>query len=120
MIGRIFCVALSAALSVFSMLDARPALAETTNPIVVAVDATQAAQKIYHVTVTMPAHPGAFAFVYPKWIPGYHGPVGPVEAVANMRVSAGGSSLAWRRDLVDPYTIVTTLPATATDRKSVV
>ena len=114
MIGRIFCVALSAALSVFSMLDARPALAETTNPIVVSVDATQAAQKIYHVTVTMPAHPGAFAFVYPKWIPGYHGPVGPVEAVANMRVSAGGSSLAWRRDLVDPYTIVTTLPATAT------
>ena len=113
MIGRIFCVALSAALSVFCGVGARAALAQTTIPIVIAVDATQASQKIYHVTVSMPAHPGPFAFVYPKWIPGYHGPVGPIEAVANMRVSAGGNSLAWRRDLVDAYTIATTVPANA-------
>ena len=114
MIGRYLCVALSAAFSVFCSFDARPAFALTTSPIVIAVDATQASQKIYHVTVTMPAHAGTFAFVYPKWIPGYHGPVGPIEALANMRVSAGGTSLAWRRDLVDPYTIATVVPADVT------
>ncbi len=84
-------------------------------PLKVAVDATQAAQKIYHVVVTMPASEGPFAFVYPKWIPGYHGPVGPIEAMADIRVSAGGTSLAWRRDLVDPYTIATNVPAGAHD-----
>ncbi len=90
------------------------AAAQTVAPLRIAVDASQAPQKIYHVRVTMPATPGPFAFVYPKWIPGYHGPVGPIEALVNLRVSAGGTPLEWRRDLVDGYTIATTVPAGAT------
>ena len=35
-----------------------------------AVDASQAAQRVYHVKATLPATPGAFTFVYPEWIPG--------------------------------------------------
>ena len=106
-------VALCAAFSFLPAVAASAAPATQPSPIRVAVDASQAPQKIYHVVVTMPAHEGAFAFVYPHWIPGYHGPVGPIEAVANVRVSANGTSLPWRRDLVDPYTIATTLPAGA-------
>lgn len=84
-----------------------------TQPLAIAVDASQAPQKIYHVRVTMPAASGPFAFVYPKWIPGYHGPTGPIEAFVNLRVSAGGTPLAWRRDLVDSYAFETTVPAGA-------
>jgi len=101
--------ALCAALTV--LLTARFTFAQTAPVLRVVVDASQAPQKIYHVSVDMPAREGSFAFVYPKWIPGYHGPVGPIEAVVNMRVTAGGVALAWRRDLVDPYIITTIVPA---------
>lgn len=107
------CVVLCAALCSLFLGSSLAANAQSAPALRVAVDATQAPQKIYHVTVTMTAHEGPFAFVYPKWIPGYHGPVGPIEAVANLRVSANGTTLPWRRDLVDPYVVVTTLPAGA-------
>jgi predicted metalloprotease with PDZ domain len=80
----------------------------------IAVDASQAPQKIFHVKESMPAAPGAFTFVYPEWIPGYHGPVGPIEDVVDMHVSANGAPLAWRRDLVDMYAVHATIPAGAT------
>lgn len=83
-------------------------------PLRVVVDASQAPQKIYHVRVTMPASSGPFAFVYPKWIPGYHGPTGPIEGFVNLRVSANGAPLEWRRDLIDFYAFQTTVPAGAT------
>lgn len=89
--------------------DAAPAL-----PLRIAVDARQAPQKIYHVAVTMPVTAGPFAFVYPKWIPGYHGPTGPIEAFVDLHVSAHGVALPWRRDLVDAYAFETTVPAGAT------
>jgi predicted metalloprotease with PDZ domain len=82
--------------------------------LTLAVDASRAAQKIYHVEETMPAAPGPFTFVYPKWIPGYHGPVGPIEDVVSLRVSANGTTLDWRRDLVDFYAVHTTVPPGAT------
>ena len=90
--------------------DAQPTTIER-----VAVDASQAAQQIYHVRVTMPAPAGPFTFVYPKWIPGYHGPVGPIEGVVSLRVSANGARLDWRRDLVDMYAVHTIVPAGALD-----
>jgi len=82
-------------------------------PISVEVDATQARQKMYHVKVTMPAHPGAFTFVYPRWIPGWHSPSGPISNVVSMHVFASGREISWRRDLVDFFAIHTDLPAGA-------
>lgn len=82
-------------------------------PMTVAVDASQAPLKIYHAKVTMPAKPGAFTFVYPKWIPGFHGPVGPLPGLVSLRVLANGSPIAWRRDLVDFYAFHTTVPSGA-------
>jgi len=81
----------------------------------VAVDASQAAQKIYHIKVRMPAAPGPFTFVYPEWIPGYHGPVGPIEGVVNLHVRSGGAAVDWRRDLVDMYAVHTTVPQGASE-----
>ena len=53
-----------------------------------AVDVSQAPQKIFHVRETLPVAPGPFTFVYPEWIPGYHGPVGPLPGVVGLRVTA--------------------------------
>lgn len=91
------------------------AMACFLSPAYVARPAQAQTSPAMHVAVTMPAHAGPFSFVYPKWIPGYHGPVGPIEAVANMRVSADGAPVTWRRDLVDPYTFATVLAPGTTE-----
>ena len=51
----------------------------------------------------IPATPGSFTLVYPKWIPGEHGPTGPLNDLAALRVSANGTPLDWRRDATDLY-----------------
>jgi predicted metalloprotease with PDZ domain len=111
-----------ASLAVFSALLAAPLLlcapvrAAAAEPkLTVALDASQAPQKIYHIKERIDGlTPGPFTFDYPKWIPGYHGPVGPIEGVVSLNVSAGGQKLEWRRDLVDMYSVHTTLPAGST------
>src|SRR6185436_2086252 len=62
------------------------------------VDATDVSAHLLHVKVTLPASPGPMTLLYPKWIPGEHGPTGPVIDVAGLHVTAGGRELAWRRD----------------------
>jgi predicted metalloprotease with PDZ domain len=79
--------------------------------LTVALDASQAPQKIYRVKERIDGlTPGPFTFVYPKWIPGYHGPVGPIEGVVSLRVSGGAARVRWRRDLVDMYAVHTMVP----------
>ncbi len=97
---------------VFTTFAASAALGAPTAaaPIEINLDATRAAQKFFRVKVTLPASPGPFTFVYPRWIPGYHGPVGPIEAVVDLHVLARGAALEWRRDLVDMYAIHTVVP----------
>jgi predicted metalloprotease with PDZ domain len=48
--------------------------------------------------------------MYPEWIPGEHGPTGPVVDVAGLHIMADGKELVWRRDLVDMYAIHLTVP----------
>jgi predicted metalloprotease with PDZ domain len=90
----------------------RPAGA--TAPITIFVDATEAPRKILHATLTIPAQPGPLTLVYPKWIPGEHGPDGPINDLAGLKFSAGGKEIAWRRDLVDMFAFHLTVPAGAT------
>ena len=42
------------------------------------VDATDAPRRLFHVHMTMPAKPGPMTLLYPEWIPGEHGPTGPI------------------------------------------
>lgn len=67
------------------------------------VDATQAPENLFHATVTMPVTPGHCRFVYPKWIPGWETPAGPIDNLVGLRVSSDGRSVAWHRDPVDMY-----------------
>ena len=82
-------------------------------PIALAVDLTEASRKILHAKLVIPAEPGELSLSYPKWIPGEHGPTGPLPDVAGLRISAAGAPLAWRRDPVDMYAVHCTVPAGA-------
>ncbi|HWF39268.1 MAG TPA: hypothetical protein VG322_12150 [Candidatus Acidoferrales bacterium] len=79
-------------------------------PIRLAVDASQAPQKILHVHEQIPVQPGPLDLYYPKWIPGEHMPDGPIINVAGLKLSAGGKTLMWRRDLVEMFTLHVDVP----------
>jgi predicted metalloprotease with PDZ domain len=76
----------------------------------VAVDATEAPRGLVHAKLSLPAHAGENVLAYPKWIPGEHGPTGPLVNVVGMRVSAGGKTLAWRRDTEHMYEVDVLVP----------
>ena len=78
-------------------------LATEQNPVTLVLDARQAARAVLFVHETLPVRPGSFTVVYPQWIPGEHGPSGPLYDLASFRVSAGSTSVAWHRDDVDLY-----------------
>lgn len=82
-------------------------------PITILVDATRAPMHIFHARLSMPAAPGPMVLLYPKWLPGEHGPTGPIGDVAGLKFSAAGKALAWRRDPADMYAFHVDVPAGA-------
>src|SRR5438094_3752122 len=72
-------------------------------PIVLQVDATEAARKIYHAELHIPAAPGPLTLFYPKWIPGDHAPSGPINDLAGLHISANGQPLLWKRDSIELF-----------------
>ncbi|HUB02957.1 MAG TPA: hypothetical protein VL983_09735 [Terriglobales bacterium] len=79
--------------------------------ITLSVDATEAPRKIFHARLTIPATPGTLTVYYPKWIPGEHGPTGPIEDLAGLVFTGNnGQRLAWRRDLLDGWTFHVDVP----------
>ena len=83
-------------------------------PITLSVDLTGAPQRILHATETMPVTAGPMTLVYPKWIPGEHGPTGPLENLAGLVMTAGGQPVVWQRDKVDMFAFHLTVPQGAT------
>lgn len=82
-------------------------------PIALTVDASQAASKIIRTHIVMPVKPGPLTLYYPKWIPGEHGPDGPIGNVAGLVMKAAGEAVPWRRDLLDVFTFHVDVPAGA-------
>jgi predicted metalloprotease with PDZ domain len=92
----------------------RPAGASPAPPaITISVDATEAPRKLFHARLTMPVSPGPLTLVYPEWIPGEHGPTGPIVNLAGLKLTAGGKTIPWRRDEVDMYAFHLEVPAGA-------
>jgi predicted metalloprotease with PDZ domain len=83
---------------------------EAAPTITIAVDASEAPRKIFHAQMTIPAAPGTLTLYYPKWIPGEHGPTGPIQNLAGLKFTASGQTLKWRRDLLDGWTIHVEVP----------
>jgi predicted metalloprotease with PDZ domain len=87
------------------------AAAQVAAPVVsVSVDATAAPRKIFHARLTIPASPGTLTLYYPKWLPGEHGPTGPIQDLAGLGFTANGQLLDWRRDLLDGWTFHVQVP----------
>jgi predicted metalloprotease with PDZ domain len=87
--------------------------ATQAEPATLLLDASRAGDGIMEVRENIPATPGSFTIVYPKWIPGEHGPTGPLNNLAALRISANGVALDWRRDSTDLYAFHVNVPPNA-------
>ena len=87
------------------------ALAESPAPISIAVDASDAPRRIFHVRETIPAAPGTLTLVYPKWIPGEHSAAGPVTDFVGLKISAAGRPLPWKRVTSEMWSVTCDVPA---------
>jgi len=88
--------------------------AQSSSAVTLTVDTTQTPEKILHVRESIPVQPGALTLYYPKWIPGEHGPDGPIAGVTGLHFSGGGKEISWQRDLLDVYTFHIEVPAGVT------
>src|SRR5277367_2425416 len=78
--------------------------------ITLSVDASDAPRKMFHAQMRIPASPGTLTLYYPKWLPGEHGPTGPITDLTGLKFTAGGKTLKWRRDLLDGFTFHVDVP----------
>ncbi len=128
---RLFLTACAAAL----IFGAAPSLAQVGTPaldrplvpipaprdvpypgvITLDMDATDIDRRIVSVRQTIPvAGPGPLVLLYPQWIPGNHSPAGPVDDIADLRITAGGQPLRWVRNTVRTNAFQVEVPAGAT------
>jgi predicted metalloprotease with PDZ domain len=94
-----------------------PAPVDTAWPgtIGLAVDITDLARHVMTVHETVPVQRGGdLVLLYPQWVPGDHGPTGPLADLAGLEIQAGGEVLAWRRDPVDVHAFHVPVPEGAT------
>lgn len=91
-----------------------PAAFAQSGEIQLTVDATQVPLGLVKTHMVVPAHPGQMTFYYPKWIPGEHGPDGPVSNVTGLFFHADGKLVPWQRDKLDVFTFHVDIPEGAT------
>ena len=85
------------------------------NPsMVLSIDASEAPRRILHVRESLAVGPGRLTLYSPQWIPGEHGPTGPITDLVGLKLSANGAPVEWRRDLDDMFAFHCTVPAGTT------
>ena len=98
----------------FALAILVPLLALAQDNIVrLRVDASDAPRRLFHIQMSMPAKPGPLTLLYPEWIPGEHGPTGPITDLVGLKIDANGQSIPWKRDDVNMYAFHVTVPAGA-------
>lgn len=102
----------SALLAIVMCAGAAGRAAETVK---LSVDLTKAPEHILHATMRIPAAPGPMTLRYPKWLPGEHGPTGPIKDLAGIFVKANGKDIGWTRDPKDMFAFLVTVPAGASE-----
>jgi len=101
---KFFCFAIVLLSSISTFAASGPTVA-------LSVDASEAPRKIFHAQLRIPAKPGPLTLYYPKWIPGEHGPTGPITDLTGLKFTASGKTLKWHRDLLDGFTFHVEVPA---------
>jgi predicted metalloprotease with PDZ domain len=89
-------------------------LATAAAPMTIVLDESTAPRGFALTHMTIPVQPGPFTLVYPQWIPGEHGPTGPLNDMSELRVSANGQPIEWQRDQVDMYAFHMNVPSGVT------
>jgi predicted metalloprotease with PDZ domain len=85
--------------------------ARAAEPIEIHVDMSRAPQRILHARLEMPVEPGPLTLLYPKYMPGEHGPTGPIAELAGLVIRANGKPLVWNRDSREVFTFHIDVPA---------
>ena len=78
--------------------------------ITLRVDARDVARNRVHTDLTIAARPGPLTLAFAKWIPGEHGPNGPLDSIIGLEIRANGAPLAWSRDPLDLYALRVVVP----------
>jgi predicted metalloprotease with PDZ domain len=97
-----------------SVLVLTTSIALAAETVSLTVDATKTQQKLLRSHEVIPVKPGPFTLYYPKWIPGEHGPEGPISSVTGLKFEADGKTIPWKRDLLDVFTFHLDIPAGVT------
>lgn len=81
------------------------------------IDATDITRGAYRVTQTVPVTPGTkrLTLMLPQWLPGNHGPRGPMAELVDIHFFAGDQKLTWKRDPVEVYAFHIDVPAGTKD-----
>ena len=93
-----------------------PDAADTPYPggaMTLEIDATDTLRGAYRVTQTVPVAPGTrrLTLQLPQWLPGNHGPRGPMAELVDLQFFSGAQRLSWKRDPVEVFAFHIDLPA---------
>ena len=79
------------------------------------IDASDTQRGSFRITQTIPLAPGTtrLTLFHPLWLPGNHGPKGSTAELVDLRFSAGGKALEWKRDPLEVNAFHIALPAGA-------
>lgn len=80
--------------------------------IALEIDATDVTRGLFRVKQTVPVPPGARELILqlPEWLPGKHGPRGPINFLADVRFTVDGQAVEWTRDPVEVHAFHIPLP----------
>ncbi len=98
------------ALTIATLVAAGILAQAQTPPVRLHLDATDVPHRLLHAQITMPVQPGPLTLQYPQWIPGEHGPTGPINDLVNLRFTGNGQAIPWDRDSVDMFGFHLTVP----------
>ncbi|MCA9310875.1 MAG: hypothetical protein KDA21_06695 [Phycisphaerales bacterium] len=92
-----------------------PASASSPERMTLHVDATDLPRNLVHAEASFPVSPGLVELRYVTWVPGNHGPSGPIRNIAGFEVRDNtGRRLAWDRDPTQVDRITVNVPESAT------
>ncbi len=84
--------------------------------IELSVDIRNVGQRIVSVEQRMPVKPGHLVLLYPRYLPGTHGPYGDVAGIAGLLATTeSGQRVEWTRDTSDPAAFHMNVPAGASN-----
>ncbi|OYW50611.1 MAG: peptidase M61 [Novosphingobium sp. 28-62-57] len=79
------------------------------------IDASDTVRRAYRVTQVIPVADGAkeLILLFPQWLPGNHGPRGPLAELVGVQFMVDGKPVEWKRDRVEVFAFHLKLPAGA-------